>query len=54
LKGLKFEKGGAREQELTFAHVTAFIRAALDLGARGSSRPNAPATWRSALPRSSI
>ena len=35
LRGEKFEKGGAREQELTYAHVSAFIRTALDLGRRG-------------------
>jgi hypothetical protein len=35
LAAVKFEKGGAREQELTYAHVTAFIRKALELGAGG-------------------
>jgi len=30
-----FEKGGAREQELTYAHASAFIRTALDQGKRG-------------------
>jgi hypothetical protein len=32
---LRFEKGGAREQEMTFAHARIFISAALDLGQRG-------------------
>ena len=35
LQGEKFEKGGAREQELTYGHVAAFIKTALDLGQRG-------------------
>lgn len=35
LERIKFEKGGAREQELTYAHVSAFIRTALDFAQRG-------------------
>lgn len=31
----RFEKGGAREQELTYQHVISFIRTALDLGQKG-------------------
>lgn len=31
LKGVKFEKGGAREEEMTLAYARAFIRAAYDL-----------------------
>jgi hypothetical protein len=34
LRLIKFEKGGAREEEMTFAQAGAFIRAALDLGKR--------------------
>jgi hypothetical protein len=30
-----FERGGAREQEMTYAHASAFIRTARDLGSRG-------------------
>lgn len=32
---IRFEKGGAREQEMTYAHATTFIRQALELGAAG-------------------
>jgi hypothetical protein len=32
LDGVKFEKGGAREEELTYAQATTFIRTALELG----------------------
>jgi hypothetical protein len=32
---IKFERGGAREQEMTFAHATAFIAKALNLGNTG-------------------
>ncbi len=35
LSKVKFERGGAREQELTYQHVTAFVRTARDLGDRG-------------------
>jgi hypothetical protein len=35
LEKIKFEKGGAREQELTYQHVISFIRTALDLGKKG-------------------
>jgi hypothetical protein len=35
LSKVKFERGGSRDQELTYQHVTAFIRTALDLGERG-------------------
>lgn len=35
LKAVKFEKGGAREQEMTYTQVTAFIRKALELGEAG-------------------
>jgi hypothetical protein len=35
LKAVKFEKGAAREQEMTFAHASAFVRTSLDLGRRG-------------------
>ena len=35
LSKVKFERGGSRDQELTYQHVTAFIRSALDLGERG-------------------
>lgn len=34
LTKVRFEKGGAREQELTYAQVTAFLAAAQDLSAR--------------------
>jgi hypothetical protein len=34
LRLIKFEKGGAREEEMTFAQAGAFIRTALDLGKR--------------------
>lgn len=34
LKGVKFEKGGAREQEMTAEHVRAFIDKALEMGAK--------------------
>lgn len=36
----KFEKGGAREQEMTYQHVISFIRTALDLGHRGIMDPD--------------
>lgn len=32
---VKFEKGGAREGELTYQHVSSFIRTALELGNKG-------------------
>lgn len=35
LTKVKFERGGAREQEMTYAHVLAFIRTALEQGERG-------------------
>lgn len=35
LKALKFEKGGAREEEMTYLQVTSFIRKALELGEAG-------------------
>ena len=35
LEKIKFEKGGAREQELTCQHVSSFIQTALDLGKNG-------------------
>jgi hypothetical protein len=35
LANLRFERGGAREQEMTYAHATAFVRTALDLAGRG-------------------
>jgi hypothetical protein len=35
LELVKFEKGGAREQEMTFAQASAFIRTALELGTNG-------------------
>jgi hypothetical protein len=35
LEKIKFERGGARQQELTYRHVSAFIQTALDLGKRG-------------------
>src|SRR5579859_7110704 len=35
LEHIKFERGGARQQELTFAHVRAFIRAAREFGEQG-------------------
>jgi hypothetical protein len=35
LEKIKFERGGARQQELTYRHVSAFIQTALDLGERG-------------------
>jgi hypothetical protein len=34
LEKVKFERGGAREQELTYAQVSAFLRVAADLGAK--------------------
>lgn len=36
LKLVKFEKGGAREEELTFAQATAFIKKALEFGEDGT------------------
>lgn len=36
---VSFEKGGAREEEMTYAHASAFVRAALDLEARGILPP---------------
>jgi hypothetical protein len=39
LEKVKFERGGAREQDLTYQHATAFIRTAKDLGARGVIPP---------------
>jgi len=36
LEKIKFEKGGAREQELTYQHVNSFIRTALELGNKGA------------------
>jgi hypothetical protein len=35
LSKVKFEKAAAREQEMTYSHVIAFIRAALELGGKG-------------------
>lgn len=35
LEGVEFEKGGAREQEMTYAYVLAFITAADELGRKG-------------------
>jgi len=35
LSEYRFEKGGSREQELTYQHVVAFIRTALELGSKG-------------------
>jgi hypothetical protein len=35
LERVKFEKGGARDQELTYQQCAAFIRAAIDLGKKG-------------------
>jgi hypothetical protein len=34
-----FEKGGAREQELSYAHASAFVRTALDFEARAVMEP---------------
>jgi hypothetical protein len=34
LSKVKFEKAGAREQEMTYSHVVGFIRTALELGAK--------------------
>jgi len=39
LSKVKFERGGGREQELTYQHVTAFIRTARELGERGVMPP---------------
>jgi hypothetical protein len=39
LEKLKFEKGGSREQELTYEQVAAFIRTALELGAKAVIPP---------------
>lgn len=36
LKLVQFEKGGAREEEMTYAHAGAFIRKALELGTAGT------------------
>jgi hypothetical protein len=36
LKLMQFEKGGAREEEMTYAHATAFIKKALELGQAGT------------------
>jgi len=35
LKLVQFERGGARQEEMTFAHAGAFIRKALEMGQRG-------------------
>jgi hypothetical protein len=35
LEKIKFEKGGARQEELTYQHATAFIRTAFDMSRRG-------------------
>lgn len=35
LQKVRFEKGGARAEEMTALHATAFVRTALDLGRRG-------------------
>jgi hypothetical protein len=35
LKLVKFEKAGARDQELTYAHAAAFVAKALELGEKG-------------------
>lgn len=35
LERVKFEKGGAREEELTYAQATAFIKKALEIGRKG-------------------
>jgi hypothetical protein len=35
LQKVKFERGGAREEEMTYAHVTAFLRTADELATRG-------------------
>jgi hypothetical protein len=35
LEHVKFEKGGAREEELTYRHAAAFIRTALEFGRKG-------------------
>ena len=40
LKAIKFERSGAREEEMTFAHATAFIRTSLELGQRGAIPAN--------------
>lgn len=32
---VKFEKGGARQEEMTYSHATAFIRAAIEMGNAG-------------------
>jgi hypothetical protein len=39
LEKQKFERGGAREQELTYAQVSAFLRTAAELGQRGVITP---------------
>ncbi len=39
LEKVKFEKGGAREAELTYAHVVAFLRSAGELAQRGTLAP---------------
>ena len=39
LRAVKFEKGGARQQELTYTHATAFIRKALELEASDAWSP---------------
>jgi hypothetical protein len=36
LKAVKFERGGAREQEMTYLHAAAFIRTAIELGNKGA------------------
>ena len=50
---VRFERGGAREEEMTFAQASTFIRKALEMGKPAYSRLIAPAIWRSAWPRSS-
>jgi len=35
LEKIKFEKGGARQEEITYRQATAFIRTALELGGKG-------------------
>jgi hypothetical protein len=39
IERVKFEKGGARQEELTYKHAAAFLRTVLDLGKSGVIPP---------------
>jgi hypothetical protein len=54
LELVKFEKGGAREEELTYKQAVTFIKTALEFGEKGAhAGPTGACIWRSAPPHSS-